>query len=209
MINIDKLYDLMADRGFQEPRTGNLFFPAYIYTYPAEDEYEIREQLHMLTKKLKRPNQFLDSLTINIYSELISYLKGVSFAGKSLFEQFVDMEKEDPKETFNWIRDEINREGDGFFAYLEKMVKEHFKQEELKRVYLVVYGFGSIFPYLRASEFLKKTERLIKDFKVIIFYPGEYKNSRYNLFALLDDDHMYRANNLNILLGEEPLNPKS
>lgn len=203
MINIDKLYDLMADRGFQDSRTGNLFFPAYIYTYPAEDEYEIREQLHMLTEKLKRPNQFLDSLTINIYSEMISYFKGVSFAGKSLFEQFVDMEKEDPKEAFNWIRDEINREGDGFFAHLEKMVKEHFKQEELKRVYLMVYGFGSIFPYLRASEFLKKTERLIKDFKVIIFYPGEYKNSRYNLFAILDGDHMYRANNLNILLGEE------
>ena len=33
MLDSNKLYKLMADRGFQEPRTGNLFFPAYIYTY--------------------------------------------------------------------------------------------------------------------------------------------------------------------------------
>jgi hypothetical protein len=32
ILDSSKLYDLMADRGFQAPRTGNLFFPAYIYT---------------------------------------------------------------------------------------------------------------------------------------------------------------------------------
>ena len=66
-----------------------------------------------------------------------------------------------------------------------------------------MYGFGSSYPYIRASELLKKTERLIKEFKIIIFYPGEYNESNYSLFNILNDDHMYRANNLNKLLGEQ------
>jgi hypothetical protein len=200
MINIDKLYDLMADKGFQEPDTGNLFFPAYIYTYQPEQEYEIREQLLLLSQKLKRPNNFLDCMVINIYHEFIDYLKNKAFTGTSLFELIIEKEKEDAEEAFAWIRDEIS-DGD-FFNYLENKINDYFNPAEEKRVYLIIYGVGSIFPYLRASEFLKKTERLIKQFKILLFYPGTYNHAKYSLFGLLDDDHMYRANNLNILLGE-------
>jgi hypothetical protein len=119
-ILIDKIYDLMADKGFQEPRTGNLFFPAYIYTYPPENEYEIREQILMLNEKLQRPNHYLDSLTINIYHLLIEFLKHELFAGKSLFEHLLAKEKEDPVEAFTWIRDEVNH--GGFFTFFEKKV---------------------------------------------------------------------------------------
>ena len=81
MINIDKIFDLMADKEFQNPNTGNLFFPAYVYTYPPENEYEIRGQIDLLIDKLKRPNNYLDCLVFNIYHELIEYLKNESFAG--------------------------------------------------------------------------------------------------------------------------------
>ena len=188
----------MADKGFQEPRTGNLFFPAYIYTYPPEQEYEIRKQLHSLNQKLKRPNNYLDCLVINVFQELTDFLKESSFAGNSLFDLILDREKEDAQEAYNWICDEINRD-EGFYSHIEKKVQKHFREDSPKRVYLILYGFGSIYPYLRASEFLKRTERLIKDFKLILFYPGKYANSRYHLFGLLDDDHMYRANHLNVL----------
>ncbi len=46
-------------------------------------------------------------------------------------------------------------------------------------------------------------EKTHQRFKVVVFYPGTYTDGKYNLFGMLDDDHMYRANNLNILLGEE------
>jgi hypothetical protein len=198
MINVDKLYELMTDRGFQEPRTGNLFFPAYIYTYPPEREYEFRGQIKLMIEKLKRPNHFLDCLVVNIYEELIDYLKNETFAGQSIFDEIMEMKSYD--ETFDLIRDEIDN--NNFYEYFEKKVKDHFKPDQKKRVFLVVYGFGSSFPYIRASEFLKKTERLIKEFKVILFYPGEYKNSNYSLFGILNDDNMYRANNLNLQLEE-------
>ena len=200
MINIDKLYELMTDRGFQEPRTGNLFFPAYIYTYPPEQEYNFREQIKLMTEKLKRPNHFLDCLVVNIYEELIDYLKNETFAGQSIFDEIMEKEKENGEDTLDLVRDEIDN--NNFFEYFENKVKEHFKPEQDKRVFLIIYGFGSSFPYIRASEFLKRTERLIKEFKVILFYPGEYKNSNYSLFGILDDDNMYLANNLNLQLEE-------
>lgn len=199
--NIDKIYDLMADKGFQEPRTGNLFFPAYIYTYPPENEYEIRENIQLLDKKLKRPNHYLDSLMINIFDELIGYLKNETFAGKSLFDLVVEKEKEDPADALSWIREEINN--GNFYAKFENKVRDFFKENDNKRVYLILYGFGSSFPYLRASELLKRTEKLIKEFKVILFYPGDYKESNYSLFKILNDDNMYRANYLNSQLGDQ------
>lgn len=201
MLNIDKLFELLADKGFQDPTTGNLFFPAYIYTYPPEKEVAFREQIDLLTEKLKRPNHYLECKVINIYYELINYLKGESFAGKSLFDLLIEKEKEDADDAFDWIRDEITGDEGRFFAHLEEQLKQYFKPEEDKRVYLIIHGFGSIFPYLRTSELLKKTERLIKEFKLIIFYPGKYENSNYSLFGILDDDNMYRANHLNRILG--------
>ena len=201
MINVDKIYNLLADKGFQEPRTGNLLFPAYVYTYQPEQEYQIREQIELLVKKLKRPNNFLDCLSINIYHELIDYLKAESFAGDTLFDLVLEKEKENPTDALQWVIDEINV-GD-FYDRIAKKVKEHFNPSEEKRVYLIVSGFGSVYPYLRASDFLKKTEQLIKDFKIILFYPGEYKESKYSMFCILNDDNMYRANHLNQQIGEE------
>lgn len=199
-MNIDKIYDLMADKGFQEPRTGNLFFPAYIYTYPPESEYELRDQIKLLNEKLKRPNHYLECLVLNIFDELIEYLKEISFAGKSLFELVLEKEKEDPQDAIAWVRDEINH-GE-FYDRFVKKVEEHFSGDSDKRVYLIIHGFGSAFPFLRASELLKKNEKLIKEFKIIIFYPGNYNDAKYSLFGLLNDDNMYRANYLNRQLGE-------
>ncbi|SEF86204.1 BREX protein BrxB domain-containing protein [Flavobacterium urumqiense] len=201
MLNSNKLYDLMADKGFQEPRTGNLFFPAYIYTYEPAQEYEMRKEIDLLIEKLKRPNHYLDSLVVNMYDELIDFLKNEQFAGQNLFNLIIEKEKEDPEEALAWVRDEIN-EGD-FYKNFTKKVKDHFGVNNEKKVYLILHGFGSAYPYLRSSDFLKKTEKLIKEFKVIVFYPGDYKNNNYNLFGLLNDDNLYRANHLNNLIATE------
>lgn len=201
ILNSNKLYELMADKGFQEPRTGNLFFPAYIYTYNPSQEYEMRKEINLLIEKLKRPNNFLDCLVINMYEELIDFLKNEQFAGRTLFDLIIEKEKEDPEEALSWVRDEIN-EGNFYKKFTDK-VRTHFGENNEKKVYLILYAFGSSFPYLRTSDFLKKTEKLIKEFKVIVFYPGDYKNNNYNLFGILNDDNLYRANHLNTFFAAE------
>ncbi|MEL1241690.1 BREX protein BrxB domain-containing protein [Flavobacterium flavipallidum] len=191
----------MADKGFQEPRTGNLFFPVYIYTYEPAEEYEMRKEINLLIEKLKRPNNYLDSLVINMYDEMIEYLKAEQFANRSLFDLISEKEKEDDEEALTWVRDEIN-EGN-FYNNFTNKVKKHFGENNEKKVYLVLYGFGTAYPYLRVSDFLKNTEQLIKEFKVIVFYPGNYDNNNYNMFGLLNDDNLYRANHLNKYLAIE------
>lgn len=196
---VSKIYDLMANKAFQEPRTGDLFFPAYIYTYPPEHEYTTRNEIALLTEKLKRPNNFLDCLVLNIYDEFIEHLKSFSFAGRSIFDEVIKKEKEHPQEAAAWVRKLATNPK--FYQFINKRVIDHFGEGTDKRVYLLIHGFGEAFPYVRASEFLKNTESLIKEFKVIIFYPGEYKDGQYHLFKILNDDNMYRANHLNQLLN--------
>jgi hypothetical protein len=126
-------------------------------------------------------------------------LKSDSFSGSTIFDSILEKEKEDYEDAFNWILDEVDN---GFYDYFEEKINGHFKEKNEKRVFLIIYGFGTAFPYLRASDFLKKTEKLIKEFKVIVFYPGTYKNSNYSMFNELNDDNLYRANHLNNQLGE-------
>lgn len=197
-MEIHQLYDFLADKDFQNPKTGNLFFPAYIYTYEAKNEYEVQEEIKKLVAKLKRPNNYLDCLVLNIYEEMIEYLKNHFFAGQSLWEQIQEKEEEDAEEAEEWFQEEID--GQDFIQFIEKKVKEHFQdRDDNTRVYLLVHGFGNAYPQLRASDFLKRTESLIKDFKLIIFYPGEYINKQYRLFGELKHDNMYRATLLNQL----------
>ena len=45
-MSISDFYErLLTDKEFQEPETGNLFFPAYIYQYDPKEEYSIRKQI--------------------------------------------------------------------------------------------------------------------------------------------------------------------
>lgn len=199
-IDFDKIFELLSDKSFQDPRTGNLFFPAYIYTYPPTEEYEMRDKIEQAVKNLARPSNYLDTLSINMYHELIEFLKSQTFMKRSLFDLMLEKEKEDPKGVHRWIKDQIPN----FIKHFKKKVETHFEDADKNKAFLILYGFGSINPYLRTSHLIKKTEDLIKDFKVIIFFPGKYENSLYNLFVVMNEENTYRANHLNNLLGEQP-----
>jgi hypothetical protein len=198
-MNIDKLVDLLEDKGFQDPRTGNLFFGAYIYTYDPKEEYTLQSDLKKLTQRLKRPNNFLDCLTIDIYEFFIEYLKSHRFGQFTFFEEAMEQEKENPEKAYEYLLYEI--ENDDFYTYLEKKIKTHFEGEDDKKVYLLIHGIGQVYPYLRASTFLKRTEALIKNFKIIVFYPGAYNENEYALFNELRTDNMYRVTLLNNLIA--------
>ena len=201
MIDVNKVYDLLAKKDFQDARSNALFFPAYIYTYDATKEYEVRNEILLLHENLSRPDNNLDSLLINIYNEMIEYLKAEEFIGLSLFDNVIEDESKEPNKAQKWISNIVSSKE--FYNKLENKVCSYFeKQHDRKRVYVLVYGFGSSFPYIRTSTFLKRTEKIVKNFKMIIFYPGQYKNSNYHLFGLLNDhvDNIYRANLLNNLI---------
>ncbi|GAW88407.1 hypothetical protein FPS14_contig00004-0072 [Flavobacterium psychrophilum] len=109
ILDSNKLYDLMADRGFQEPRTGNLFFPAYIYTYNPELEYEMRKEIAFLIEKLKRPNNYLECLVINMYEEMIDFLKAEEFSGRTLFDLITEKEKKMQMKLWRGLKTKLTK----------------------------------------------------------------------------------------------------
>lgn len=195
--NIEEIFKLLSNDGFKDPNTGLLFFPAYIYTYDPKEEYEVRKQISELNTKLKRPSNSLNSLVVNIYEELIDYLKDQKYAGKSILEYLLEFDKQDSAKVTRMIKSRINED---FFTYLGEKFITYFEKQETDKVYLFVYGFGSVYPYLRTSTFLKNLEKYIRGYKIIVFYPGSVKKETYSLFNLTNDENIYRVNHLNQLM---------
>lgn len=192
---IDHIFQLLSREDFKDPDTGLLFFPVYIYTYPADKEFQIRNQIDTLNDRLKRPSNSLNCLVINIYKEFINYLKENQFAGASLFDSIVELEQEDYNEALLFIQEKANE--DQFMNFIGQKFEAYFKEQQTDKIYLFLHGFGSVFPYLRLSTLLKNTEKYTKNFKLIAFYPGDFKNANYSLFGFFNDDNVYRANHLN------------
>jgi len=195
---IDKIFQLLSREDFKDPDTGLLFFPVYIYTYPPEIEFEIREQIDQLNEQLKRPSNNLNCLVVNIYKAFIDYLKEIKFAGASLFDSIIELEKDDYEDALAFVQEKANEEQ--FMAYIGTKFQQYFEQQSADKVYLFLHGFGSIFPYLRLSTLLKNTEKYTNNFKLIAFYPGDFKNANYSLFGFFNDDNVYRANHLNLFI---------
>ena len=158
----------------------------------------VLNQVGVDVSRVKKPPRFLDCLLINLFDELVAYLKSNRLFDTTVFNEILKKEKEDPIKAQKWIMDKVDDER--FIEYVTLKIKTHFDSKNNKAVYLLINGVGDAFPYLRGSDFLKRIESLSKNFKVILFYPGEYRDNYYNLFGQLKTDNIYRANLLNQLI---------
>ena len=190
-MTITELYDQLCDKDFQDHYTGNLFFPAYMYMYDAEKEYEIDQEILSIKDRLYRPSNYLDIMVVDIFEEFINYLKQEKFGRDSKYDFYLQHDSGKPKQVADALKKDAydNR----FLTYLDEKIQGHLNgAEEYEVAYVIVKGFGNAFPYIRASRFMNNFEKYIKGFKLIMFYPGEAKDY-YSLFGLLKDENLYRA----------------
>lgn len=190
-MTITELYNKLADKDFQDHTTGNLFFPAYMYVYNPEDEYKIDAEIMNIQDRLHRPTSYLKVMVIDIFQEFSSYLKQLKFGKHLMYDYLLEQEQTKSDQVDKSLR--RLAKDDRFFKYLNELIQSHFeKVGDAEVAYVFVKGFGSIFPYLRASKFMNSFEKYISGYKIILFYPGEAKEN-YNLFNLLNDENLYRA----------------
>lgn len=192
-MTITELYERMSNKDFQDPATGNLFSNAYMYLYAPENENQIQEEILLIKERLKRPNNYLDILIVNLFNVFCDFLKTRKFGQKTMFDFFLEKENETPGK----VNDSLSREArsEAFFKFVDEKIKEHFTEgDPEKKVYVIIHGFGEIYPYLRASRFLSNFEKyfISEKYKLILFYPGVVKDY-YSLFKLLNDENPYRA----------------
>lgn len=190
-MTIAELYTHLANDDFKDYETGNLFFPAYMYMYNAEKEYEIDAEILDIKNRLHRPTNYLDVIVLDIYEEFIMYLKQEKFAKSNKFDFYNAHENKKPEAVNKSLfKDAYDTR---FLEFLNNKIQAHLKIEDsFQRSYVFIKGFGNAFPYIRASRFFNNFEKYVKGYKLIMFYPGEAKEY-YSLFGLLKDENLYRA----------------
>ena len=190
-MTITELYKQLENKDFQDHETGNLFFPAYMYTYDEEQEYEIDREILDIKNRLHRPNNYLDVMVIDLFEIFCDYLKQEKFAKSNKF----DFYRSNELEKSDAVKKALEKDAydPRFLEYIHKKIQTHLDNAGTFEVaYVFVKGFGNAYPYIRASRFMNNFEKYIKGFKLIMFYPGEAKNY-YSLFGLLKDENLYRA----------------
>ncbi|ADB40821.1 BREX protein BrxB domain-containing protein [Spirosoma linguale] len=197
----DQLYHKLTEVTFQDPATGNLFFPVYLFTYTPTEEYSVREQISALGERLLRPYGQNEVLVLNLFDAFLDYLRADDYGDETLLDILLDKERQ---EGYLGDIDELLRKKAGeeeFISFVAHRIRTYLNlPSQFPRVFVLLHGFGSLFPLLRVSTFLNKFERHVVGFKLIVFYPGTYQHQRYVLFNQLHDEHLYRAIHLNALL---------
>ena len=69
-MTIQQLYAKLCTPEFQDTANGSLNYNVYIYQYPAEKEYAMRENIVDFCDKLARPAIYVDVLALNLFTEL-------------------------------------------------------------------------------------------------------------------------------------------
>jgi hypothetical protein len=196
---LDDVFRRLADPQFQDLGAGLMSFPAYVYVYPPEREYEFRLAVSELPDRLRRPNVGQEPLLVNVYEDLLSFLEDETLGGRPLLDHILEREAEAPDMVTRQIKQQAR--SDAFIQGLADQFEKHVSEEgERDRSYILVHGWGSIYPYLRSSQFLDHMEGRIGDYKLILFYPGTYEDGQFRLFGKLSSNRVYRASYLNEML---------
>lgn len=192
-MTIEELYQKLIDKEFRDPATGSLFYPVYVYLYPAESEYRIREEITNLEERLQRPNDFIQACIFDIFELFLEYLKITPFGKQgTLYDLHIKLESEKNPQALGLLKDDANSKE--FNSFIDNSIKKVLQlPSPMDKAYVILHGFGKIFPYLRVNKFLSHFEEFIKDqYKLIIFYPGVLKDN-LSLFGILEDEHHYRS----------------
>lgn len=200
---IQELYNKLNNKDFQSP--GGISYNFYIVPYDVRKEKEILSNIAYVVEDLKRPADYIDILSLDLFSVFMEYLGKVKSGNMSLLE---DQLETDRKSTETYIHegvaDNLSAEAHGrdFLDFVHSKVIAHFGQTDpiLKRPYVLFHGVGAMYPYLRANEFLTAYETVndASRYKVILFYPGIVRDGQFSLFGILNDQHAYRAQILEI-----------
>lgn len=195
-MTVEELYNKLCSKEFQDPSNGDLFYNFFVYLYDAKNEYQMREQIADIKEKIKRPSEYIDVLTLDVFEEFCNYLDGKPFGNKypSYLQYLLEKENSLPDKVSDSLFNAAN--SDEFLHHIHNKIMEHVsKVDEYKRPYVFLYGLGNIYPYLRASTLLNRYEQVNDSsrYKVILFYPGETDTATFKLFGTLEDNHTYRA----------------
>lgn len=200
-MDLVKLKDHLSRPDFQDLNPVQLNFPAYIYTYPARSEFELRKKIPQLVEDLKRPMAYQECLHLNLLSELKEYLETSTAFKKTRWQHALNRYTESQDSLVSYLADCGN--SPEFHRFLQQKIEKHFSDSGITssfKVFVLVTGIGAITPFLSAHSFILEFEKYAPKYHLIVFYPGTYENDTFKLFGQANVNHIYRATLLNTRL---------
>ena len=194
-MTVEQLYEKLCSKKFQDTQSGDLFYNFFVYLYPADKEFEMREQIEDIKENIKRPVNNVDVLTLDIFEEFCRFMDGQSFGKHPSYLNYM-LEKDESRPDYVTKALLLKANSDDFMLYIHNKIMEHVsKVDEYIRPYVFLYGLGNIYPYLRTSNLLNRYEKYNRSerYKIILFYPGDQDGATFKLFGDLEDNHTYRA----------------
>lgn len=200
-MTVQQLHEKLSSKEFQNPENGDLFYNYFVFQYDASKEHEMRQQIKEFKENFKRPTNYVDILTLDLFAEFCNYLHSISFGRHpSYLNYLLEKDGSDHDAVLKNLTIKANQQQ--FYEYIHNRIMEHVSiEDELIRPYVFVYGIGDMYPHLRMNNFLTNYEQFNKTskYKLIVFYPGHVEGNNYSLFDALHDEHTYRAT---LLLNE-------
>ena len=128
---LDELFTFLRDEDFQNPASGQLNFPAYLYAYHPEKEYAFRKALPTLCERLERPPIHQVPFVLNVFDHLVERLRSTTYGDKSYLDIVLEQEDEAPGKTER-LFNEVLSAGSGFYESIHRSIRSHQDKAELK-----------------------------------------------------------------------------
>lgn len=163
--------------------------PFFIYPYMPQDALEVETARKRLANKLETQHG-LRILAIDLYDLSVELLQN-----RGVWDRLIQAEPDQDKADFReLLQSMLDSE-----QHLAPAVKEKIENADYDILFLT--GIGEVFPYIRSHNVLNNLQSVSKKRPMLMFFPGEYKQSEtlgsaLVLFGLLKDDQYYRAKNI-------------
>ena len=122
----------LSSRQFQDTQNGDLFYNFFVYQYPADKEYEIRQQIKEFKEQLIRPINYVDVLTMNLFEEFCNFLDSQSF-GKlhpSYLKYLIEKDGSNPDSVTKTLTNKAN--SDAFYEFVHNKIIQHISIKDDK-----------------------------------------------------------------------------
>jgi hypothetical protein len=187
--------DLTAEGGPRISTMRNHNFALLVY--PPAREYELRQHIHALVKRLESEQWSI--LSIAVHQVLFERLERE--LGEDELKAMADRERRlherMPERALNDLQNTLSRHIDGpngLAADLERLIQAFLDkhQPDPDRTLVLLGRLGALYPFFRTSALLKHLGGRTRNVPVVVLYPGKTVDGGLSFMEQLEPDRDYR-----------------
>lgn len=172
-------------------------YPFAILVYAPEEEFQMRQEVHALTKELEHAGWFLH--TLNMQALMMRKLR--EFFTAEELDDLVELETElssdgDADAALDYIRDAVFDALHGPNGLAEVVAEEIAKlaedEERRERTVVFIGQLGALYPFTRTSALLKFLDGRTQGIPVVFLYPGTERDGGLSFLDEAEIDRDYR-----------------